>query len=147
MKLTGPWSRERIDAHLVATVVPLRLAYASASGHPQLLSLWFVWHEDAIWCATSSGARIVTKLAREPRCGFEVAPDAPPYHGVRGRGTATIDPARGAEVLGLLVDRYLGTRESPFARWLFARAATEVAIRIEPSSFASWDFGARMNAR
>jgi hypothetical protein len=76
-----------------------------------------------------------------------VAPDAPPYHGVRGRGVATLDPARGAEVLGLLVDRYLGTRESPFARWLLARASAEVAIRIEPSSLVSWDFSARMNAR
>ena len=146
MKLTGPWPIERIHAHLAATVIPLRLAYASASGHPQLLSLWFVWREDAIWCATSQSARIVTKLTREPRCGFEVAPDAPPYHGVRGRGGATIEAARGAEILGLLVDRYLGTRESPFARWLLARAASEVAIRIEPASFASWDFGARMNA-
>ncbi len=146
MKITGPWPIERIHAHLEATVVPLRLAYASASGHPQLLSLWFVWHESALWCATSSSALLVKRLAREPRCGFEVAPDAPPYHGVRGRGVATIEAARGAEVLGLLVDRYLGTRESPFARWLFARAATEVAIRIEPASLSSWDFGARMNA-
>jgi hypothetical protein len=147
MKITGPWPRERIDAHLESTIVPLRLAYASASGHPQLLSLWFVWHEGAIWCATSSRARLVTRLSGEPRCGFEVAPDAPPYHGVRGRGVASIESACGGEILGLLVDRYLGTRESPFARWLFARAATEVAIRIEPSSFASWDFSARMNAR
>lgn len=147
MKVTGPWPRERIDAHLESTIVPLRLAYASASAHPQLLSLWFVWRDDALWCATSARARVVAMLEREPRCGFEVAPDAPPYRGVRGRGIATIDATRGAEILGLLVDRYLGTRESPFARWLLARATSEVAIRIEPSSFASWDFSTRMNAR
>ena len=147
MRIKGSWSRERVDEHLASAVIPLRLAYASASAHPQLLSLWFVWRDDAFWCATSERARVVAMLAREPRCGFEVAPDAPPYHGVRGRGVATLDAARGAEVLGLLVDRYLGTRESPFARWLLTRAASEVAIRIEPSSLVSWDFRARMNAR
>mgnify|MGYP000063486620 CR=1 FL=1 len=40
--------------------------------------------------------------------------------------------------------RGLGTRETRFARWLLARAASEVAIRIEPRTFASWDFRARM---
>ncbi len=147
MKITGPWSREQIDAHLAATLVPLRLAYASPSGHPQLLSLWFVWHEDAIWCATSSSALLVKRLELDPRCGFEVAPDAPPYHGVRGRGVASLDSARGAEILELLIDRYLGTRESPFARWLIARSATEVAIRVAPSSLSSWDFAARMKTK
>jgi nitroimidazol reductase NimA-like FMN-containing flavoprotein (pyridoxamine 5'-phosphate oxidase superfamily) len=147
MRIKGPWPVERIHEHLASAVIPLRLAYASASSHPQLLSLWFVWRDDAFWCATSTSARVVALLAREPRCGFEVAPDAPPYHGVRGRGVATLDPARGAETLELLVDRYLRTRESPFARWLLARAASEVAIRIEPSSLVSWDFSARMNAR
>ena len=147
MRITGPWSPERVHEHLASTAIPLRLAYASASGHPQLLSLWFVWRDGALWCATSARARVVAILEREPRCGFEVAPDAPPYRGVRGRADATIDSARRAEVLSVLVDRYLGTRESPFARWLLARAESEVAIRIEPSSLASWDFSARMNAR
>jgi len=147
MRITGPWSLERVHEHLESTAIPLRLAYASQSAHPQLLSLWFVWRDGALWCATSAQARVVAMLEHEPRCGFEVAPDAPPYHGVRGRGIATLDRARGAETLELLVDRYLGTRESPFARWLLARAASEIAIRIKPASLASWDFSARMTAR
>jgi len=146
MKVIGPWSIEAVHAHLEATAVPLRLAHATRTGHPQVMSLWFVWRDAALWCATVPRARIVGMLEREPRCGFEVAGDAPPYHGVRGRAVATIDRSRGAEILEALVDRYLGTRETPFAQWLLARAASEVAIRIEPQSIASWDFRARMRA-
>ena len=81
---------------------------------------------------------------REPRCGFELARDAPPYQGVRARGMARLEKARGAEILGRLLDRYLGSRETPLARWLVSRAAQEVAIRIEPERLTSWDFTERM---
>lgn len=135
---------ERIEAHLRETAIPLRLACATPSGHPQLLSLWYLWRDGALWCATSPGARVVRLVERDPRCGFEVAADAPPYRGVRGRGSATLYRTRGAEVLGALLDRYQGGRDTKLARWLLARAASEVAIRIEPLALASWDFSARM---
>jgi len=144
MKITGPWALERIHAHFETTVVPLRLACVSASGHPQVLSLWYLSRDGALWCATSPRARVVAMLARELRCGFEVARDAPPYSGVRGRAIATLDRARGTEVLTALIDRYQGSRETPLARWLLGRSASEMAIRIEPASLASWDFAERM---
>lgn len=144
MRIRGPYSREQIDAHLRDTAVPLRLACASESGHPLVLSLWFVWRDGALWCATSPGARVVRLLRREPRCGFEVARDAPPYCGVRGQGVAELVPERGGEILEALVDRYLGTRESHFARWLLRRRDDEMAIRIAPARLTSWDFRARM---
>lgn len=43
------------------------------------------------------------------------------------------------------MDRYLGTRDSGFARWLLARQDREVAIRIEPDWLTSWDYGERMS--
>jgi hypothetical protein len=144
MRCTGPWSIERIHAHLAETVVPLRLACVEASGHPRVLSLWFEWREGALWCATSPRSRLARWLAAEPRCGFEVVPDVPPYRGVRGRASATLDAGRGGEVLERLIDRYIGSRDTRLARWLLARSAGEIAIRIEPASFASLDFSARM---
>lgn len=144
MRIHGPHSAEAIDAHLRETVIPLRLGVVSASGHPLVLSLWFTWQDGALWCATSPRARIVALLRRDPRCGFEVAREAPPYCGVRGQGVAELVPERGGEILDALVDRYLGTRESPFARWLLARREGEMAIRIPPARITSWDFRARM---
>jgi nitroimidazol reductase NimA-like FMN-containing flavoprotein (pyridoxamine 5'-phosphate oxidase superfamily) len=144
MRRTGPWPIERIHGHLAETVVPLRLACVEASGHPRVLSLWFEWREGALWCATSPRSRLAGWLAAEPRCGFEVVPDAPPYRGVRGRARATLDAARGGEVLERLVDRYVGSRETRLAQWLLARKADEVAVRLEPLSFSSLDFSPRM---
>jgi nitroimidazol reductase NimA-like FMN-containing flavoprotein (pyridoxamine 5'-phosphate oxidase superfamily) len=145
MRSQGPFSSERIDAYLVETVVPLRLACVDPDGHPLVLSLWFLWREGVLWCATAPDARVVALLRAEPRCGFEVARDAPPYRGVRGQGRAELVPARGFEILAALVDRYLGARESRFARWLLARGQDEMAIRIVPSRISSWDFSRRMS--
>jgi len=143
-RIAGPFSRARIESYLGDSVVPLRLACSAPSGHPLLLSLWFVWREGAIWCATSPRARVVSLLRSDPRCGFEVAREAPPYCGVRGAGVAELVLERGAEILAVLVDRYLGTRDSRFARWLLGRGQREMAIRIEPLRMTSWDFANRM---
>jgi len=147
MKHSGPWSLEEIHRYLESSVLPIRLGCRSASGHPVVLSLWYVWREGALWCATSATARVVSMLEADPRCGFEVAGDEPPYRGVRGQAMASVDRNRGDEMLELLVDRYLGTRDTAFARWLLERSTPEVAIRIRPSRLTSWDFTGRMAAK
>jgi len=43
MRLKGPWPNERVAAYLDEAVIPMRLAVASASGAPLVLSLWFFW--------------------------------------------------------------------------------------------------------
>ncbi len=144
--LRGPWSKERIEEYLREAVVPIRLASLDPDGFPVVVSLWFLYEDRCLWCATQAGARVVARLRGDGRCGFEVAADVPPYRGVRGRAVATIDPPRGAELLPRLIARYLGSGDSPLARWLVARAATEVAIRLDPLRVTSWDFTRRMTA-
>lgn len=138
-------SNDQVDGYLREAVIPLRLACLDAGGAPLVLSLWFLWREGAFWCATASHARVVGHLRRSPRCGFEVARDAPPYRGIRGQAHATLVPESGGEILEALVDRYLGTRDSRFARWLLARREDEVAIRIVPTHRSTWDFTRRMS--
>jgi len=145
MEQRGAFSPEQIDLHLRETTIPLRLACVDPDGAPLVLSLWYLWRDDAIWCATSSDARVVALLRNEPRCGFEVARDTPPYRGVRGQGRAELLPEMGGPILEALVDRYLGTRESGFARWLLSRRDDEMAIRIAPAKVSSWDFARRMS--
>jgi hypothetical protein len=125
-------------------VIPVRLACLGSTGAPVVLSLWFLYRDGAFWCASRPTARVVRHLERDPRCAFEVARDAPPYRGVRGQGRASVRRGQGGALLGELLDRYLGGRDSPLARRLLAGAADEVAIRVGPTRLASWDYSERM---
>jgi len=145
MATSNPLSSPEIDRFLAETVVPLRLACLDREGSPHVLSLWYLWQDDAIWLATRPDAWVVERLRADPRCGFEIAGDAPPYRGLCGKGRAELVPERGEAMLGALVDRYLGGRESRFARWLLERGRDEMAIRIVPTRTTTWDYSRRMS--
>lgn len=139
---SGPWSRDEVRAHLQAAVIPLRLA--SSGRYPLVQSLWFLLDDDALWCATQEDSVLARRLRRDPRCGWEVAADTPPYRGVRGTGHASLEGSAAAHVLPRLIDRYLGDTESPLGAWLLSRIDTEVAIRIDGLAVTSWDYTPRM---
>jgi len=144
MKVNGPWTLDEVDRFLAETRVPLRLAAHGSSGHPVLVSLWFLPMDGRLWCATQRSAHAHRLLERDPRCGFEVSVESPPYRGVRGTATATLHPERGEEILRRLIDRFLGGDRSQLAQTLLERADDEVAIAIEPITLVTWDFEERM---
>ena len=129
---------------LEATRIPVRLGCKTKSGWPLVVSLWFLHQDGRIFCATQESARVVQYLKKEPRCGFEIAADQPPYCGVRGQAKSRIDKTLGAEILEKLLIRYLGNLENPLAKNLLAKAETEVAIVLEPVRVFTWDFSQRM---
>lgn len=145
IRSTSAWDDHQIDRFLADTVIPIRLACIDRDGEPLICSLWYLYSEGALWCATQQSANLVAFLEAEPRCGFEVAPEAMPYRGVRGQGRVSLSAAQGPDILLRLIDRYLGNRKSSFASWLIARSATEVAIRLEADWMTSWDFSKRMD--
>ncbi len=130
--------------YLKATKIPLRLACTMEKDWPVVLSLWYLFEEDALYCATPESAKVVTYLRANPRCSFEVASDLPPYCGVRGRALAAIDTQRGWEILERLLLRYLGGLDNKLAENLLSRTEPEVAIRLEPQSLFTWNFTQRM---
>lgn len=144
IRLSSAWSAAEIRQFLLLTEIPVRIACLGTGGAPLLCSVWFLYDSEAIWCASSRSARLVQMLEKDPRCAFEVAGDLMPYRGVRGQGRATLSRADGPAILLRLIDRYLHTRESAFARWLIARQDEEMAIRIDPAWLTSWDFSGRM---
>jgi hypothetical protein len=146
MQSKGPWSRGDVDQFLEKSRIPVRLAVNGASGHPVLASLWYTQQGGAIWCATQRGSSIASALARDPRCAFEIAPEALPYHGLRGQALASLHADRGEEILRLLIERYVGDASSGFARWLLSRAQSETAIALAPRTLVSWDYRERMRA-
>jgi hypothetical protein len=143
-RLTGPFDSGRIAAYLDDTVIPLRLAAVAPSGWPIVVSLWFARDGDTLVCATQQSSPLVTALACEPRCAFEVAGCEPPYVGVRGRAAVTVEPDGDLDILQRLVERYLGDTEGRFASWLLGRTTPEVVLRLDPVEVSSWDYRGRM---
>ena len=146
MKIKGPWNEAQIRTYLEDTVIPARVAVLLPSGAPLVLSLWFLPRDGAIWCACNKKARVVELLREDPRCGFEIASEIPPYRGVRGQGEAFLDAPEGPAVLAALLARYRIAAGSRLGTMLTREAANdnEVAIRIVPDWMTSWDFSARM---
>ncbi len=140
---SGPWDQAEVERFLEESVIPIRLATIGRSG-PLVQSLWFLYDNGSLWCATQADAVVVRRLTADPRCGFEVAADAPPYRGVRGGATATIVADAAGEVLPRLIERYLGEEPSPLGTWLMSRIDAEVAIRLDDLQVSSWDYSGRM---
>lgn len=135
---------EPYEDYLQKTVIPVRLACHTSSGWPAVLSLWYLYRDGSLYCATQANAKIVARLQGEPRCAYEIASDLPPYCGIRGKAEAQIIPQMGEEILGYLLQRYLGGTNSGLAQTLMKKRTSEVAIRLDPVSVYVWNFTERM---
>jgi hypothetical protein len=94
---------------------------------------------------TASQVREFLSEARiPPRCAFEIAPNEPPYFGVRGQATASLESAGARELLERLLDRYVGTTDSKLGRFLLGRADEELVVRLKPEWIGTWDYRERM---
>ena len=134
----------KVSKYLESVKIPLRLSCTTQSGWPVVLSLWYLFQDDVLMCATQKSARVVAYLEENPRCGFEIAEDRMPYCGVRGQARAAIDEQVGGEILEALLNRYLGGVDNPLAGDLLAKKDTEVAIILRPVNVFTWDFSERM---
>lgn len=144
-QVSGPWDRARMESFLANEVIPVRLATSGRTG-AMVQSMWFDYCDGQIWCSTQADSVVVARIRRDPRVGYEVAPDDPPYHGVRGRALADIVHLGADEVLDRLIAKYLDDPQSTLARWLRSRRTTEVSLRLTPLTMRSWDYSARMSS-
>ena len=135
---------DTLVSYLEGTVIPIRLSCSTGTGWPVVLSLWFLYQDGYLYCATEEKAKVIEYLKQNPKCGFEVASDLPPYCGVRGRATAELIPEMGDQILRGLLVRYLGSLDSSLAKILLSPKRNEIAIRLNPVSFTTWDFSGRM---
>ena len=145
LEAKGPWNSDQITTFLRNTTIPIRVSSMGSAG-PIVQSLWFVYADNALWCATQATSVLAKRLAADDRIGFEVAADAPPYRGVRGTGRASLHPELAEKVLRQLIARYQGESETDLSSWLLSRLDKEVAVRIDALSLATWDFSGRMGS-
>ncbi|MEM7435422.1 MAG: pyridoxamine 5'-phosphate oxidase family protein [Myxococcota bacterium] len=144
IRRSGPWGPSEVGAFLERAVVPMRLAANTPSGFPVILSVWFLKEGDDLLAAVHRDARIAHRLTADPRCAFEIAPNEPPYRGVRGQATAGLESEGAEALLVRLLRRYLGSTDSELGKFLLGRAAEELVVRLHPTRIASWDYSERM---
>lgn len=142
--IKGPWQEPDIEEFLLQSAFPMRLACVASDGFPRVVSVWYGYSEGNLFCVSHQSSQLVSLLERSNKVGFEVAPNEPPYHGVRGQGTVSLGSDAEGRVLADLLQRYLGDTRSPLADWLLSRAADEVLITIAPTRLFSWDYRERM---
>ncbi|MFC4544540.1 pyridoxamine 5'-phosphate oxidase family protein [Halosolutus amylolyticus] len=151
MNVRGPLSTDEIRSFLAEATIPVRLACQTPSGTLWMVSLWYrcrsAGDDAADWvlqCATGTDADVVAFLREHEGVAFEISSNHPPYRGVRGRGTAAIEPDPEKETLRDLLERYLGGTDSPLARNLLREDREEVTITIDPAVVSTWDYTDRM---
>jgi hypothetical protein len=141
----GAWTAIELETFLDQTRVPIRLACETPAGGLWMLSLWFRPEGHRLCCATARSAELVEYVAHSDHVAFEISTNRPPYMGVRGNGTVTVGPDEDKELLGSLIDRYLGDRDSELASWLLSADRSEVRIEITPERLYTWDYSDRMD--
>ncbi|MFB6163252.1 MAG: pyridoxamine 5'-phosphate oxidase family protein [Halococcoides sp.] len=144
VEYTGAYDEDELVAFLDETVVPMRVSTHRPDGSPWIVTLWYRSRDGIIECATQASAAIVDFLRADPSVGIDISTNDTPYRGVRGTGTATIERDEDLDVLGGLIDRYLGDRDHSLTRRLLGDDRDEVCIRIEPDELFTWDYSERM---
>ncbi len=144
-EIAGPWSEDDVRDFLQTAVLPLRLAAVGTDGYPRVVSVWFEARGGELVCVSHRESKLVKLLRANPRVGFEVAPEKPPYHGVRGQGEVRLAPLEEDPALDRLLDKYLGGKESKVGNWLLARRDEETLVMITPLRLFSWDYRDRMS--
>ncbi|HZC50355.1 MAG TPA: pyridoxamine 5'-phosphate oxidase family protein [Nitrososphaeraceae archaeon] len=136
---------------LTNSKIPIRLACMSISDWPIVVSLWYTYLNEKVYCATQNTAKVVKYLKKNPKCGFEIAGDSFPYRGVRGYGKASIVENKGEEILRMLIQKYLMGKETTISslklyKLLLSKEhlQNEVAIEIIPAAMFKWDYKKRM---
>lgn len=144
MKIRGPWDIATAERWLQQCEIPIRLACTGKDGFPRVVSVWFKYSDGEFLSVSHRDSSLVKLLGASPKVGFEVSPNEPPYHGVRGQGLATLGSEGAGDVLRSVIERYLGDGNSALAQWLLSREDEEVLIRVRPERFFSWDYRDRM---
>jgi len=141
---TGAWDRGGAADFLAEATIPLRLACHTPSGRLWQVALWFRHDDGRLACATSAGADLVRFLEERSGVAFDVSTNEPPYRGVRGYGTAAIEPDPEKALLRALIERYLGGTDSALAERLLDEGREEVRVLVDPDRVHSWDYSDRM---
>ncbi len=134
-----------IEKYLEDIRIPLRLSCQLGNGYPLVISLWYLYRDGKLYCASGSSSKLVRYLRVNSRVGFEVAADSPPYCGVRGYGRVRLYEDTGKTMLRELYGRYFSDTDSELFTYLTADGRQEMVVELTPEKVTTWNFNDRMS--
>ncbi len=84
------------------------IATIEPDGRPQLSVVWVARDGNDILVSTTEGRRKHTNMVRDPRATVLLWPKESPYTYVEVRGTVTMTPEGGRELIDALANKYMG---------------------------------------
>ncbi len=128
---------------LESSTIPIRISVQDGD-YPLICSVWYECLDGNLCIVSHKDSRLAQLLQANGRCAFEIAPNDPPYCGVRGKADVTTSNTGAEPILKRVIERYLGNTNQRLADWLLGRVADELVFTLEPTWATSWDYGSRM---
>ena len=140
------WSELEVTEFLRGSTIPMRIA-TNTQSYPTLCSVWYLFDEKLgeLLCVSHQKSKLVLDITASKKCSFEIAPNEPPYFGVRGKAVVTLSKENVLDTLTTVMSRYLGGTDSRLAKWLIGRSDEEYVLRLTPVQITSWDYRERMS--
>ncbi|MFJ6120318.1 PPOX class F420-dependent oxidoreductase [Streptomyces sp. NPDC092129] len=116
-------ARSLIDGRNFATVATIQ-----PDGRPQQTVVWVIRDGDDVVFSVVVGRQKYLNLLRDPRIGVLITAADNPYRYVEIRGTATMTPSGGTELVDTLSVKYTGRpfhREAPGTKRVSVRVTAE----------------------
>ena len=139
------WDSNEIERFLVAQKTPMRIAVLDHDDFPMICSVWHHYHEQKIYAVAHKNSKLIKKLTAHEQCAFEIAPNEPPYKGVRGQAIAHISSQHCDEKLNHLLEKFLGSGYQQLKNFLQSRSDDERVIELQIKKVTAWDFSQRMS--
>ena len=123
------WNESQVEAFLNSSRIPIRIAVDDGD-YPLICSVWYQYRDGALCVVSHKSSKLAKLLLARGRCAFEIAPNEPPYQGVRGKAEVSSNPENAESTLRSLIDRYLGDTNQSLAKWLLSRVDDELEFVV-----------------
>ncbi|MBO6657550.1 MAG: pyridoxamine 5'-phosphate oxidase family protein [Pseudomonadales bacterium] len=138
------WDQRQVETFLKSSRIPIRIAVDDGD-YPLICSVWYQYRDGTLCIVSHKTSKLAKLLQARGRCAFEIAPNDPPYQGVRGKAEVSSNQDDVHSTLRHLIDRYLGATNRSLAKWLLSRVDDELGFVLTPTWVTSWDYGGRMD--
>jgi general stress protein 26 len=142
----APLSEQEIKDFLTTKVLMLHLGTVDEKGHTNIHPVAYHYNpsNNKFYILTEKESKKVHNLKSNELIYFCVDDPAPPYKGVRGKGTVIIseDLEFNISIMEKVIPRYGGKLDDPTSQSLLEelKRGDAVVLEIDPKYYSTWDY-------